>query len=402
MADDQLLDLRHQLSRELTHNILPFYMGRAVDATHGGFYGLIANDLTVDEQAPKGLIQNTRILWAFARAYRVLGDAAYRATAERAYEYLLRCFWDAPHDGFHWMVSFQGEPLESFKMVYGQAFAIYSLAEYVLATGSQQSLERAIALYQLLEQHAADPVHGGYFETCSRDWSTTLDLAVDTTDLPVAKSMNTHLHMLEAYTNLLAAWDAPELRDSLRALIRVTLDHIVNRETGHFVLHCSADWQPLSAHVSYGHDIEGSWLLLEAAQALGDQELLTEVEIVALQMADVTLAEGIDDDGGVFNEGDAEGIINDQKDWWPQAEAMVGFINAYQLLPDARYRSAALASWRFIDRFIIDHQHGEWFWGVTCDGVPLDLQKSGPWKGPYHNGRACMEIMHRVDTLCAS
>ena len=386
---------RAEVERELIDNILPFYVNYVVDEIHGGFYGYVANDRSVQPGAPKGLIQVTRILWTFAAASRIAGDPVYPAMAARAYDYLLAHFWDRAHGGLVWMVDPPGRPLQRFKMVYGQAFGIYAFSEHFLATGQPASLDRALALYHLLEQHALDPVHGGYWEACEQDWTPSASLTVDTVTQPVRKSMNTHLHMLEAYTALLRAWPDAGLAGRLRDLIRITLDRMVGAD-GHFALHFDAAWQRLNDRISFGHDIEGSWLLVEAAQVLGDPALLAEAHAACLHMAEAVLAQGVAADGGLFNEADATGVIDASKDWWPQAEAMVGFLNAYELSGDPRFLEQSLASWRFVQDAIVDREYGEWFWGVDEQGRPRPEQKSGPWKGPYHNGRACMEIMRRI------
>ena len=400
---------RAEVERELVDNILAFYINRTLDPINGGFYGLITNDLTVKDDAPKGLIQVTRILWAFAQAYRTFGNRTYRDIAQRADAYLLSNFWDDEFGGLFWMLDASGRPIETFKMVYGHAFGIYGLSEYALATGDPLSLAKAVELYRLLESHAVDQEHGGYWEACRSNWTPDPTLAVDTVKQPVLKSMNTHLHVMEAYTNLLRAWSDDSLRARLASLIRITIDKIV-APGGHFVLHFDATWHRLNDHISYGHDIEGSWLLVEAAEGLGDPELLAKAEAVALKMAEATLSEGIDSDGGIVNEGDSTGIVDFDKDWWPQAEAMVGFLNAFQLTSDRRFLDQSLASWSFVKRTIIDRPKGgpnvarearDWFWGVTRDGKPRNQQRTGPWKGPYHNGRACMEVMGRVDGMIA-
>ena len=398
-----------EVERELVDNILAFYINRTLDPINGGFYGLIANDLTVDDDAPKGLIQVTRILWAFAQSYRILGNPTYREIAERAYAYLLSNFWNDEFGGLFWMLDTGGRPIETFKMVYGQAFGIYGLSEHALATGDPFSLAKAVELYRLLEAHAVDREHEGYWEACRPNWTPDPTLAVDTVRQPVLKSMNTHLHVMEAYTNLLRVWPDDGLAARLSSLIRITIDKIV-APSRHFALHFDATWRRLNDLISYGHDIEGSWLLVEAAEVLGNPDLLAEAETVALNMAEATLAEGIDTDGGIVNEGDLTGIVNFDKDWWPQAEAMVGFLNAFQLTGDRRFLDQSLLSWHFVKQTIIDrperdpdvaHEARDWFWGVTRDGRPRNLQRTGPWKGPYHNGRACMEVMRRVDALLA-
>ncbi len=397
MTTDSLAQYRRQVETELTGNILPFYLNHAVDHEHGGFYGLIANDLAVQPEAPKGLIQNCRILWTFSQAYRLLKTPSYLVMADRAYHYLLDCFWDSNYGGLYWLLDYQGKPLDTTKMMYGQAFGIYGLAEYYHATGQRESLDRAIALVQLLDRHCCDRQYGGYIEGCQADWTERNGLSIDL--VPAAKTMNTHLHLLEAYTNLLRVCDDALLRSALKDLILITLQHLVDQETSHFKLHFDAAWQSLSDHISYGHDIEGSWLLVEAAEVLDDAGFWPQAKEMALKMAQATYEEGRDTDGGLFNEGDPTGITNSNKDWWPQAEAMVGFLNAYQLTRQPHFLDASLQSWQFVQQYIIDKQHGEWFWAVTRAGQPHNREKTGPWKGPYHNGRACLEVMRRVTQL---
>lgn len=397
MSTKTLQDYRAQVHAELTNNILAFYLNHAIDQENGGFHGFIANDLTMPPNPAKALIQNSRILWTFAQASRLFGRPDYQKTAERAYDYLLSHFWDDEFGGLFWLLDVQGQPQDTTKWVYGQAFGIYGLSEYYLATGNLDSCERAIELYRLLEECSRDADQGGYFEAYRRDWTPLDQVSID--EVAAVKTMNTHLHIMEAYTNLLRAWEDVSLRTSLRQLIVLTLERIVDPHSGHFKLHLDAAWQPLNGHISYGHDIEGSWLLYEAAEVLGEADLLAEVQPIALKMAEATLQEGIDADGSVLNEGDPTGLIDDNKDWWPQAEAMVGFLNAYQLTGESRYLEASLNCWNFARQFIIDPQHGEWLWGVARQGQPYRTEKTSPWKAPYHNGRACMEVICRITDL---
>jgi mannobiose 2-epimerase len=396
---DRLEQLRSEVLQELTQNILPFSMRYVVDREHGGFYGHVTNDGTIQKEAPKGVVQHSRMLWAFAHAGRIVGDPDYLRIALDAHRVLMDRFWDAEHGGVYWTVDHLGQPLRTEKFAYGQAFAIYGLAEHCLAGGSAASPARAIELFHLLERHCHDPEHGGYWEACHRDWMPAPDLRVDETDLPVAKGMNTHLHVLEAYTNLLRAWDDAGLRDRMRLLFRTVADRIVNPETHHFTLFFDREWRPLSDRVSYGHDIEGSWLLVEAAEVLGDPDLLAQARVVALQMAAATLEQGADLDGGLFDEGDASGVLVRTKAWWPQAEAMVGFLNAYQLSGEPRFLDASLASWQFIRQHLVDREHGEWFQSLDEAGRPDGSVKAGLWKTPYHSVRACLQVMGRIEKL---
>ncbi|WEK55480.1 MAG: AGE family epimerase/isomerase [Candidatus Cohnella colombiensis] len=391
---------RNELEQELKTTILDFWIRHTVDEKHGGFVGEIKSDMTVETDADKGLVLHARILWTFASAYRIYRDEAYLPMAKRAYEALDQMFRDRVNGGLYWMVDVNGAPTQSKKQVYGQAFAIYALSEYYRAIGSDEALQWAQELYRLIEKHAFDPVHGGYIEALSADWKETGDLSLSGKDMNERKSMNTHLHVLEAYTNLYRVWKPEGLRTKLADLIDIHLDKIVNPDDHHFLLFFDDEWQSKSAHVSYGHDIEGSWLLCEAADVLGDEARIARVRSEALAMAKVTLEEGMDADGGLFNESDGKGHLDDSKDWWPQAEAMIGFINAYELSGQPQYLQAAKDSWSFIRSFISDAEHGEWHWQVTREGVPVTTHpKVDPWKCPYHNSRACFEGLERLAHL---
>lgn len=396
---DRLRQLRAEARQELTGNILPFSILHVLDREQGGFYGHVANDRTIQAEAPKGLVQHSRMLWTFAQAGRAVGDAGYGQVALHAYRALMDWFRDAEHGGFFWMVDYRGRPLETAKFVYGQAFALYGLAEQHRASGDAGCLEEAIELYRLLEGHCRDLEHGGYWEACQRDWTPAPEVHVDPTPLPVAKGMNTHLHLLEAYTNLLRVWDDAGVRARLQALIQGTLDQILNPETHHLGLYFDRQWRPLSDRISYGHDIEGSWLLVEAAEVLGEPALLDRVREATLQMAYTVLEQGVDSDGGLFDEHDPTGEREQAKTWWPQAEAVVGFLNAYQLSGDASFLEASLASWAFIRQYFVDREQGGWFHTVDGRGCPHDREKAGPWKTPYHGSRACLEMMDRTSKM---
>ncbi|MWV46475.1 N-acyl-D-glucosamine 2-epimerase [Paenibacillus sp. HJL G12] len=388
---------KSELEKELHEHILGFWMKYALDEKHGGFLGEIATDLTVRDDADKSLVLNARILWTFAAAYRLYGNETYLQPATRAYQYILRHFVDREYGGLFWMLHADGSVSNDKKQVYGQAFAIYALSEYYRAVQQEEALDLAIHLFRLLEEYSYDSEHKGYLEALSRSWQQTGDFSLSDKDLNEKKSMNTHLHVLEAYTNLYRVWPDPRLHHQLTELIEVTLNHIVHPDQSHFLLFFDETWVAKSDHISYGHDIEGSWLMAEAAEVLGDEELLSRVKQTAVSMAEHALARGVDQDGGMVNEANASGYIDTRKDWWPQAEAMVGFYNAYQLTGDIKFREASLRSWQFIGQSIIDHEYGEWFWNADRKGRPnRDQPKVSAWKCPYHNGRACMEMIERL------
>jgi mannobiose 2-epimerase len=390
---------------ELLSGILPFWLNRTFDEEHGGFRGKIANDLTVDPHAPKGLILNARILWTFSKAFSVYKAPVYLATARRAYEYLCRHFWDDEFGGVYWMVDYLGHPADTKKRIYGQAFTVYALAEFAHATGEREPIARAMTLVGKIESAGHDAAHGGYFETYERDWTLAMDQRLSDVDMDEKKSMNTHLHLLEAYATLLRYHEDATVRIRLRELIENFLKYIVDPATQHFILFFDEEWRPRSSKSSFGHDIEGSWLLCEAAEVLGDAEVLDRVRATAIKMAQAVYAQGLDHDGGLMYEAEKtpEGrpeIADTDKHWWPQAEAVVGFLNAYELSGTLHFLRAAERSWEFIERHIIDHAHGEWFWLVSRAGVPDAKQdKVGPWKCPYHNSRTCFEAMDRLDRV---
>ena len=395
-------DLRQRVEAELCSNILPFWLKYTIDEEFGGFRGRISNDLTIDPHAAKGLILNARILWTFSKAYSVYRDPVYLSTARRAYDYLTRYFWDAEFGGVYWMLDYLGKPHDTKKRIYGQAFTVYALAEYFHASGDPDALEKALRMVRSIESASHDGAHCGYFETYERDWTLAQDQRLSDVDMDEKKSMNTHLHLMEAYATLLRFHEDETVRLRLRELIEIFLDRIIDSATHHFILFFGEEWNPRSTKVSFGHDIEGSWLLCEAAEIIGDAGLLRRVRATAVKMAEAVYAQGLDDDDGLLYEADPTGIIDTDKHWWPQAEAVVGFLNAYEISGKQRFEIAAERSWRFIERFTIDREHGEWFWLVSREGVPAaDRDKVGPWKCPYHNGRACFEVMERLDAAKA-
>jgi mannobiose 2-epimerase len=394
---------RAHIKQELEENILGFWMEHTLDETNGGFYGYISRDLTVNPEAGKSLVLNTRILWTFASAYRITRNEAYLKIAERAYRYVNEHFADPEYGGLYWMVDAAGKPSETKKQVYGQAFAIYAFSEYHRATGNEAALQQAIELFHTLEKYSYDSQYKGYFEALTREWQETDDNSLSEKDLNEKKSMNTHLHVMEGYTNLYRVWKSNELHAKLKELIEITIKHIINDGNAHFILFFDEEWHGKSEHISYGHDIEGSWLLVEAAEVLGDKALLASAKAIAIRMAEATLNEGVDEDGGLLNEAGPEGFIDTDKDWWPQAEAVVGFYNAYQMTGEDKYREAAVRSWQFIESFIVDKEHGEWHWSVKRDGTPSEnSEKVSPWKCPYHNGRACFEMIERLSGTLTS
>jgi cellobiose epimerase len=387
---------KQEAVREVKENILPFWQALA-DEENGGFYGETDFYGKPVKTAAKGCILNSRILWTFSAAYRIFGDSAYKTYAQRARDFLSKAFLDTAHGGLYWLTDNTGKALDTRKQFYNIAFGIYALSEHYRATGDKSSLELALSLFDATEQHGLDPSAGGYIEACNREWQNIDDLRLSRKDLNCPKSMNTNLHVLEAYTNLTNASGDERARKSLEALLHITLDKIVNRDF-HFNLFFEMNWNSIAKDISYGHDIEGSWLLYEAALATGNDKLVSKVKQASLAIAEVIYNKAIDHkNGGLISGCDEAGNIHSKKEWWPQAEAVVGFYNAYELSGERKYFDAAESVWDYIQKHFVDHTNGEWFNELNLDNTPdVKMPKAGFWKCPYHNARACFEIVQRM------
>jgi cellobiose epimerase len=388
--------LAERLEQELTANILPFWVERTPDPVNGGFYGALSNDLKVDNDAPRSAVLHGRILWTFSLAYKEYKHPEYLATACRAYDYIKAHFWDAQHGGVYWSVDVNGKPLDARKHTYANSFCIYGLTEYYQATGEAEALELAKQIFELLDAHSHDVVYGGYVEGRGADWVSATDPRLSQYEPMCDKSMNTLLHAMEAFTNLLRVWDEPRVRTRLSELIVIFLDHIIDPETNHQRLFFNNDWTwDKTEHISYGHDIETSWLIVEAAEVLGDPALLKRAKEVAVKIAQAVYDKALQPDGVLLPESD--GHRSRDLVWWVHAEGLVGFYNVYQISGDEKFRIASERIWDFIDKKFIDRQHGDWFKTLDPQGVPYsDSNKVSPWDCPYHHSRACFEMIERL------
>jgi mannobiose 2-epimerase len=398
MSLSKLEILKSEVKDELVSNILPFWMTKMVDSQNGGFYGRIDGSGHVYKEADKGCVLNARILWTFSSAFRILNDPDYLKMAKRAKDYLLGHFLDKEFGGVYWLVDYWGNMKDGKKQIYAQAFAIYGLSEYYRVTKDISCLEKAIGLFRLIEQYSYDINLGGYFEAFDRKWDVIDDLRLSAKDANEKKTMNTHLHVLEAYTNLYRIWKDDLLKKQLQNLIEVFINRIVNSLTFNLNMFFDEAWNDKTDLVSYGHNIESSWLIYEAAAVLGDETLIKKVENVCLGIAEASKA-GIMADGGMIYEiFFGSGHIDSDRHWWVQAETVVGFLNSYLLSGKEEYLKLSLAAWRFISDYLIDRQNGEWYWSVNNDLHPnLKEDKAGFWKCPYHNSRMCMEIIERTN-----
>ena len=387
----------------LETNILSFWQERMVDYRQGGFYGRIDGYNVLHPDAEKGAVLNARILWTFAAAARVLNNTPYRILAARAYDYLMQWFMDREQGGVYWSLNADGTPLDTKKQTYAIAFAIYGLAEYVRLTNNQEALNAAIRLFEDLEAHAykwdnekMSKCKNGYVEALTRDWQPIADMRLSEKDENGVFTMNTHLHVLEAYTNLYRVLKNVQRDDvqgtkeritkQLRTLIDIFANRIFDPATGHLMLFFDEKWQPSNTHTSPGHDIEAAWLLHEALEVFGDEELLNQTLPVIHSLAQA-----------------AEEDIMDEKEWWCYAEAVVGYIDQWKLYQDEKPIESninlelAETAFHYIQTHLMDRENGEWFWTILPDGTPdRTHDKAGFWKCPYHNSRMCIEIIERL------
>ena len=384
-------NLKDSVRKNLIENILPYWMDTMVDP-RGGFYGRRDGSDRLDPDAPKGAILNGRLLWTFSAAYRVVGDPRYLEMATRAKDYIMRHFIDREFGGVYWALNADGTPLDTKKQFYAIAFVIYGLSEYYRACGDLPSLLTAVDLFHVIEKHSRDNVKGGYLEAATREWQPIADMRLSDKDDNSSKTMNTHLHILEAYANLLRVWPSAECREAVVNLLRIFLDKIEDPHTRHLGLFFDDDWKREDRIISYGHDIEASWLLLEAAHVVGDPALTAEVTEHTRWIALAAL-EGRCVDGSMVYERHANGSYDNDKHWWVQAEDVIGqmYLAKFHGMPQMLER--ARQSWQYIQDNLVDNEHGEWYWSRRGDEINRADDKAGFWKCPYHNSRMCLEVM---------
>ena len=421
--------LKSEVLDVLENNILRFWLDKMQDKENGGFYGQMTGKGELVKTADKGGILNARILWSFSAAYRVLRKPEYLEAATRAKEYIIEHFIDEEFGGTYWSLDYKGNPKDTKKQFYAIGFMIYGLSEYARATGDHEALEYAIQLYECIEEHSLDKQYNGYIEACTREWGEIADMRLSELDANFPKSQNTHLHIIEPYTNLFRALkelDAIEnatndyglkpyvgqfttvnisvdpdivirLESSLRNLLNIFTDKILNPQTHHLDLFFDMDWKrEAGALESYGHDIECSWLLHEAALVLGDDIVLKKVEPI-VQMVAKASEKGLNEDGSMVHEANLDtGYVDTDRHWWVQAENVVGWINIYQYFGDEDALQKALNGWQYIKDNLIDREGGEWWWSRDPQrNINRKDDKAGFWKCPYHNSRMCLEILER-------
>ena len=384
--------LGKEAEQELKSRLIPFWEGLK-DDTYGGFYGYQDFDLKLDKTYEKGCILNSRILWFFANAYAVSGEENLKEDADHAYRFLRDFCVDKEYGGVFWSVTYDGKPLDTTKHTYNQAFAIYALSSYYDATGNEEALALAKSLQKVIETHCTDEY--GYLEAFTRTFQPESNEKLSENGVMAEKTMNTLLHVFEAYTELYRVTKDEFTGERLRFMMDLFADKVYNPALGRQEVFFDRTWNTLIDLYSYGHDIETSWLMDRGTEVLGDpvyKEKLTPIT--------TTIAENIYKiayvDHSLMNECE-RGVDDTTRVWWVQAEAVVGFLNVWQKTGEKKYLDAAEDIWNYIKEYMIDKREGsEWFWSVDENHNPVHKPIVEPWKCPYHNGRMCMEVMRRM------
>ncbi len=397
MADGEIVhSLRHETRAEAA-NILRWWQSHMVDTVNGGFHGEIDPAGQVVADAPKSVVINARMLWFFSAMATHIDDVDARALAQRAADYIRAHFVDREHGGLYWLLDVKGNVIDGKKQTYAQAFGVYAFAEHYRATGDISSLDLARRLQGEIEARLQDHGQGGYIEALSVDWGDVGDQRLSDKDIDAPKTMNTHLHVLEAYTLLHRVAPDADSRAALARILALFADRFVDAQSHHLHLFYDMDWHDRSHAVSFGHDIEASWLMWEAAEILGDDVLSARVRPLVLGLAEVTLAEGLNSRGDVAYERDFDGHLDTAGEWWGQAEALVGFVNAWRLSGDPKFLSAAQRLWSHLKAHYGAGGGDEWSWYADDAGRAAQVM-AGQWKCPYHNGRAMIELDNRLKT----
>ena len=379
-----------EIREELEGNILPFWL--KLKDPRGGFYGQMRADGKVDYEASRGAILNARILWTFAAAYKALHRTEYLVAAMHERDWFLDHFCDHRYGGVNWSVTPEGERLDGKKQLYAQAFAIYGLSELYKVTRDDEALKNAINIFKVVESYFADKEYGGYIEALDRDFSPLEDMSLSEHDINADKTMNSHLHLLEAYANLYRVWPDPALKEAVVALLEILRKKILGPD-GHLHLYFHRNWTVLPGAISYGHDIEASWLALECAFAVKDIDVVTRIRPACVSMGRAGI-DGLLPDGSMIYERRMDGSFDESRQWWVQAEAVVGNLWLWKYQGDVAGARRAMAIWDYIRDHLVDRKGGDWHWAILPNGsVDKAQPKAGFWKCPYHNTRMCLEVL---------
>lgn len=406
-----------EIREHLETGLLPFWLNNSIDREFGGYTTSFDRDGLPAADTDKYIVTQTRMIWGFSTAYRYYKDKKFLAAAAQGVDFLIQYFWDNQQGGWYWKVNRSGKCLDAGKVVYGQIFAIYALSEYTMATEDVRGLEYAKQTFDLLQKYCTDTTYGGYYENLERDWMLS-GAGFEGGDI---KSLDIHMHIMEAYTNLYLCSHEEIHKRKLKEVIEVIVDRMMDMEAG-----CGRNqfnrafevrpprnirrtWnaerevgEALDKEIdstSYGHNLEFVWLLQWAQKTIGEEK--EEYDILSRKLLEHCLQYGYDKElGGVFRDGPHQGkpLVRD-KEWWQNCEVLVGFLEGYERFADVRYREAFQQTWQFISKFMINHTVGEWKQLLNCQGEEIIGNIGNPWKGMYHTGRAMMECMIRLDRM---
>ncbi len=409
----ELVSFKKTFEKELHENILSFWIKFGIDKNGNGFYGAVDINGNPVHEAAKTSVLNARILWTFAEAAKNFNNKEYGKVADRAYNVVTNNFADKKYGGYYMSIDAGCQPLDTIKHTYAQAFVLYALSKYYELRPSSKLLRKLKEYFIFLEEKTKDPEFPGYTEAFTREWKQYSENRMADNNEP--RSMNTHLHILEAYAAYYKVSKDELAGKRLKELLELFIDKII-RPSGHLGIFFDKNFNETDsskAICSFGHDIEASWLLWEAAEILDGKEIAAKMKQLSVKMLDAVDRVGVDKDGGLFLESTRFGShLRTNKHWWPQAETLIGFMNGFELTSDAKYWDKLKLTWSFIDQHLIDHKNGEWFAKVNRLGVPYLTKpkddpspyyrndwKIDPWKAPYHNGRAMMELIRRIESL---
>ena len=389
--------LKDELNKHLTEDILPFWM-ELKDDEYGGFYGEVSADGSTDRHADKGCILNSRILWTFSNCFLRYGSKEYLKTADIAYRQLKDTFADTEFGGVYWSVTYDGKPLDTVKHTYNQAFAIYGLCAYYEATGDEKALDHALGLYKIIESRCRDDI--GYLEAFDREWKPAGNDKLSENGVEAYRTMNTLLHIYEAYTELYRVTNGRYAKAELEFIVRLVTDSIYNEKEHRLDVFFDREYKSIIDLQSYGHDIEASWLMEKGLDVLAgsggsDTDAVKKLRTILSDLT-ATVYDRAYKDGLLYNECE-NGVTDTGHIWWAQAESMIGFMNGYKHTAKQEYLDAVFSIWNSLkDRYIVHlngHNGGEWYWGILKDGtIDTEDPVAGIWKCPYHNSRMCLEL----------
>ena len=382
-----------EIKEHLTGKLIPFWKGMK-DEDFGGFYGYLGYDLALDKKAVKGCILNSRILWFFSNAYLLLGEEDLLAFAEQAFRFLRDYGMDPEFGGVYWSLTYDGKPEDTTKHTYNQAFAVYALSSYYDASGDGEALEMAKGLFALIEKKCKDKY--GYLEAFDRRFEPAENEKLSENGVMAEKTMNTLLHVFEAYTELYRVSKDARVSDQLRFILDLVSDKVYNRKMGRQEVFFDRTWNTVIDLYSYGHDIVASWLIDRGLAVLGDPKYTEKLSPITAEISE-NIYNRAYIDHSLVNEAE-NGVVDETRVWWVQVEAVVGVLNGFQRFPEEKkYLEASKDIWKYIQEHLVDQREGsEWYAALDPDGKPEEKPIVEPWKCPYHNGRMCFEVIRRM------